>query len=179
MADLSLVTAGVCATVGMPADQKTLVASEALEAGTVVRIIQSGTNAGKWTKADATSYENANAYGIVLKTVVAGQPVTAVRKGYIDGFDLSGVNYWAGVYLSDTQGALADTAGTIQKAVAAVVPSNSQRLGAGPDKILLVDFPLRQEAIVDADFDNGSTDDKVAALIAALKKLGLIEGTAY
>jgi len=178
MADLSLVMADVCATVGIPADQKTLVASEDLAAGTVVRIIQSGTNAGKWAKADATSYENANAYGIVLKTVVAGQPVTAVRKGYIDGFDLSDVDYWTGVYLSNTPGVLADTAGTIQKAVAAVVPSNSQRLGTAPDKILLVDFPLRQKAVVDAVFDSGMTDEKVTALITALKKLGLIDGAA-
>jgi hypothetical protein len=46
-----------------------------------------------------------------LQTVGAGSPVEVCEDGELYGFDLSGVNYDAVIYLSNTAGALADSAG--------------------------------------------------------------------
>lgn len=178
MADISLVTADQFRLASLPQEQHTLIASVDIDAGEVVRIIQSSTGAGKWAKADGTDYEKANAYGVAIESVLAGSPLTAVRRGLVDGYDLSNLNYNVNLYLSDTAGALADAPGTIEKRIGFVVPVTTNSTGADFDKVLMVDVPQREEAYVSADF-GGTTDEKVAALVAALVQKGIIATATY
>ena len=135
MADISLVTANKVEVVESII-QATLVAAEAITAGNAIRI---DTN-GKFTKANGTTTTENRIYGIATKTVAAGMPVTGVRKGVIDGFDVSGSAYDAIVYLSDTDGTLGTTAGTVSTIVGRVIPGTSTSLGTAYDKLLFVDL---------------------------------------
>lgn len=135
MADIALVTANKVEVVES-FEQMTLPAAEAITAGMAVRV---DTN-GKFTKANATIASENRVYGIATRTVAAGQALTAIRKGVMDGWDLSGLAYDAPVYLSDTDGRLADAAGTIPSVAGRVVPGTATTLGTAYDKLLLVDF---------------------------------------
>ncbi len=136
MTDIALVTANTVHVVESVI-QMTLPAAEAITAGNAVRI---DTAAGTFTKAKATEAAEARIYGLAVKTVAAGLPVTAIRKGVMDGFDLTGMNYDAAVYLSDTDGTLADGAGTVSTVVGRVIPTTSETLGTSYKKILFVDL---------------------------------------
>jgi len=118
-------------------EQMTLPAIEAVTAGQAVRL---DTSTGKFTKANGSSSGEARIYGIATKTVAAGEPVTAIRKGVMDGFALSALDYDAPIYLSDTDGTLADAAGTVSVVVGRVIPATGTTLGTGFDKILFVDL---------------------------------------
>jgi len=68
---------------------------------------------GKVQPADANGSSPANRFrGIALENVKSGQVVSVIVKGAISGYDLSGMAYDAAVYVSDTAGALADSAGS-------------------------------------------------------------------
>lgn len=136
MADLALATAGYL-NVEESKQQLTLPAAEAITIGQAVRIDAS---TGKFTKANGTTAAEARIYGIAVKTVAAGEAVTAVRKGVLDGYDLDSLNYDAAVYLSDTDGTLADAAGTVSTVVGRVVPGTYTTLGTSYDKLLFVDL---------------------------------------
>jgi hypothetical protein len=136
MADIALVTANRV-TVVESTIQMTLPAAEAITAGQAVRL---DTSSGKFTKANGTDAAESRIYGIATRTVVAGEAVTAIRKGVIDGHALSGLDYDAAVYLSDTDGALADAHGTVTVAVGRVVPGTATTLGTAYDKLLFVDL---------------------------------------
>jgi hypothetical protein len=84
---------------------RTLPAAEAIVAGDAVRI---DTSTGKFTKANATTVAEARIFGIAANKAAAGFPVLAVRRGVIDLGGLSGLAYDADVYLSNTDGKLAD-----------------------------------------------------------------------
>lgn len=118
-------------------EQMTLPAVEAVTAGQAVRL---DTSTGKFTKANGSSSGEARIYGLATKTVAAGEPVTAIRKGVMDGYALTALDYDAPVYLSDTDGTLADAAGTVSVAVGRVIPATGTTLGTGFDKILFVDL---------------------------------------
>lgn len=117
--------------------QDTQVAAEAIVAGAPVRI---DTANGKFTNANATDAAEARIYGIAKATVAAGEPVTAIRKGVLDGFTLDSLAWDAAIYLSDTDGRLADAAGTTSVVVGRVIGANSQPLGTAVDKLLFVDL---------------------------------------
>lgn len=135
MADIALVTADKIEVVESII-QMTLPAAEAITAGMAVRL---DTTSGKFTKANGSAAGEARIWGIATKTVASGMPVTAIRKGVMDGWDLSGLNYDAAVYLSDTDGRLADANGTVNVAVGRVIPGTSTTLGTAYDKILSVE----------------------------------------
>lgn len=135
MADIALVTADKVEVVESII-QMTLPAAEAITAGMAVRL---DTSSGKFTKANGSAAGEARIWGIATKTVASGMPVTAIRKGVMDGWDLSGLNYDAAVYLSDTDGRLADANGTVNVAVGRVIPGTSTTLGTAYDKILSVE----------------------------------------
>jgi len=120
-------------------EQMTLPAAETITPGQAVRI---DTAAGKFTKSNGTTADEARTYGVATgwKDIVAGEPVTAVKRGVLDGCGVTGLAYDAAVYVSDTDGALADAAGTVSKVAGRVIPSWSQMLGTSPDKLLLVDL---------------------------------------
>jgi hypothetical protein len=117
--------------------QLTLVAAEAITAGACVRIDTDG----KFTNGNGTSTTENNIFGIATRTVAAGEPVTAIRRGLMDGFTFSQA-YAAPIYASDTDGRLGDAAGTASKLIGMVVAGTSNLIGTSPDKILLVDINL-------------------------------------
>lgn len=137
MADIALTTANRVEMVGAPERQLTLPAVEAITAGAPAR----QDTAGKWTNANGTTATEAAAYGIVVKTVAAGEYVTAVKRGRLDGFNLSALAYGDPVYLSDTDGRLSSTPGTQNVQIGIVVSRTGTTLGTANDKILEVDFP--------------------------------------
>lgn len=143
MADLALITANKVEVVES-FEQMTLPTAETVHPGQVARLDAS---TGKWTKGNATSATEAACYGIAVggRANVAGEPITVIRRGVLDGFDLSGLDYGDPVYLSLTDGALTDASpGSYGEdvLVGKVIPSFGTTLGTAADKLLLVDFPL-------------------------------------
>jgi hypothetical protein len=134
MAVIALVTADRVNVVES-LEQKTAPAAEAIVAGAPVRF---DTATGKFTNANGTLAAEARIYGVAVRTVPAGMAVTAVRRGYLDGFDLSGMAYDAAVYLSDTDGRLDTAAGTVSTVVGRVAPAFATTLGTAADKLLYV-----------------------------------------
>ena len=134
MADLTLTTANRVEVVESII-QDTRVAAEAIVAGAPVR----DDGNGKFTNANATNATEAAVYGIAVKSVPAGFPVTAIRKGVLDGWSNLPA-HGATVYLSDTDGRLADAAGTETVPVGIVIPGNANTAGAAADKLLFVDL---------------------------------------
>lgn len=116
--------------------QMTLPAAEAITAGMAVRI---DTTNGKFTKANGTTAGEARVWGVATKTVAAGMPVTAIRKGVMDGWALTALDYDATIYLSDTDGRLSTVAGTTNVAIGRVIAATSTTLGTAYDKILSVE----------------------------------------
>lgn len=117
--------------------QMTLPAAEAITAGAPVRL---DTSTGKWTNANGTTSGEARIWGIATRTVIAGEALTAIRNGVMDGFDLSGLAYDANVFLSDTDGRLDTAAGTVSTIVGRVIPATSTTLGTAFDKVLSVEM---------------------------------------
>jgi hypothetical protein len=117
--------------------QMTLPTDEAVTAGMAVRL---STTTGKFTKANGTGAAEARVWGVATKTVASGMPVTAIRKGVMDGWDLSGLSYDDPVYLSDTDGRLSTVAGTTNVVIGRVIPGTSVSLGTAYDKILSVEI---------------------------------------
>lgn len=136
MADINLVTANKVNIVES-IKQLTAPAAEAITAGMAMRL---DTATGKFTKANASAAGEARVKWIAVKTVAAGEAVTGIENGVMDGYDLSGLAYDAPVYLSDTDGRLADAAGTVSTVIGRVIPGTATTLGTALDKLLLVDL---------------------------------------
>jgi hypothetical protein len=134
MADIAVAVAGKIDIVES-IHQMTLPATEAIVAGAPVRIHTDG----KFTNANGTSTTENDLWGIATVSAAAGEPVTAVRRGVLDGFTFSQA-YNAPIYVSDTDGRLGDAAGTASKVVGRVIPAWSQRLGTAADKVLSVEL---------------------------------------
>lgn len=115
--------------------QKTLPAAETIAAGAPVRIDTDG----KFTNSNGTTAPEARIWGIATNSVVANEPLTAVRRGTLDGFTFTQA-YDAAIYVSDTDGRLGDAAGTVSTAIGRVVPAWNQRLGTAADKVLSVEL---------------------------------------
>lgn len=117
--------------------QMTLVAAEAIVPGAPVRI----DTAGKFTNANGTTTTENRVWGIAVgqKAILAGTPCTAIRRGVLDGYTFSQA-YDAAIYLSDTDGTLADAAGTVSTVVGRVIPGTAVTLGNNPDKLLSVEL---------------------------------------
>jgi hypothetical protein len=120
-------------------NQRTLPAAEAIVAGAPVRL---DTTNGRWTNANGTVAGEARWWGIAMRTAVAGESVTAVRSCLLDGYDLATPAYDAPIYLSDTDGRLGDTPGTVATAIVGkVVAGTATTLGTAYDKLLEVGRP--------------------------------------
>jgi hypothetical protein len=136
MADLALTTANRVRVVES-LEQMTLPTAEAITAGNAVRI---DTSTGKFTKANGTSTAEAQFYGIATETMAAGLAVTAVRHGVFDGFVLTDQDYGEVIFLSNTDGMLADAnAGTVAVVAGRVIPGTGTTMGTAYDKLLLID----------------------------------------
>lgn len=111
--------------------------AETLAVGDVVYI----TSAGKAGKADANASGKEQARGIVVKR--QGTTVSVMKRGYLAGFDLSGLAYDAQVFLSDSAGKLADAAGTLEVECGRVSALANDSL----TKILYVEFDWRHQHV--------------------------------
>jgi hypothetical protein len=131
MANINLVTAGRI-RVTKSIEQDTAPAGETILAGAPVR----RDTTGRWTNANGTNATEANLYGIASHDAIAGEALTAWNDGEVDGFNLDALAYGASVFLSDTDGRLGDTAGTVSVLVGEVAAAHSQQLGVLPDKVL-------------------------------------------
>jgi hypothetical protein len=135
MANIAVATAGKVHIV-QSIQQLTVPAAEAVLAGSPVRI---DTTAGTFTNANGTSAGEARVYGIATHSAAAGEALTAIRRGILDGFTFSQA-YDATIYLSDTDGRLGDTAGTVSTIVGRVIPGTAATLGSAYDKLLSVEL---------------------------------------
>jgi predicted RecA/RadA family phage recombinase len=93
---------------------------------------------GKFAAGDASVVGTADIYGITLRKVKAGEAVTAIAKGVLNGLDLSAIAFGASVYLSDTTGRIADAAGTVSVKLGTVVPSPVTPRGTTALKLIRV-----------------------------------------
>lgn len=134
MATIALTTANRVEVVGVPTQQRTLAAAVDITAGDPVQENASG----KWSIANGTTAALARNTYIATRTVKAGLSVTAVRKGLMDGFNLSALAYNAPLFLSDT-GTIADTAGTVSTVLGYVEAGGANPITAAHDKLLRVD----------------------------------------
>ncbi len=137
MTAVALVTAGKLRVVES-IQQLTLPFAEACNVGQAVRI---DTTTGKWTKANGTDANEARVWGVLVSKDAAGAVGTAIRKGVVDGFDLASLAYDLPIYMSDTDGGLADdAASTVDVIVGRVIPGTSTTLGTAYDKFLEIDL---------------------------------------
>jgi hypothetical protein len=137
MTNLALVTTGRVRVVESFI-QQTAPLAETLVVGDAVRF---DTSTGKFTGSNASAAGEARTYGILVSKDGAGAVGTAVRKGVLDGFALTALDYDAIVYLSDTDKTLADAAGTVTTAIVGrVIPGFATTLGTAADKLLFVDL---------------------------------------
>lgn len=83
--------------------------AETLAVGDVVYV----TAAGKALKANADGVAPLKAQGRGIVTMRTGSTVSVMKRGYLAGYDLSGLDYDAQVFISETPGKLATVAGTI------------------------------------------------------------------
>lgn len=186
MTDLALVTATKLRVVE-PGIQLTGVAVEAIAIGDAVRL---DTATGKFTKSNGSSNAEGRFYGIALRAAAAGEALTAMHRGVVDGFDLSALAYDAPVYLSDTDGKFADAPDTISMVVGRVIPGFATTLGTAADKMLMIE-PATDSVIGAGDlFDvtysmlaNGSLADQTfyvanqAARVVAIREIHSVAGT--
>lgn len=136
MANLALVTSGKVNVVES-IEQMTLPLGETLVVGDAVRI---DTTTGKWTGANGSSAGEARIWGVLASVDAAGAVGTAIRKGVLDGFNLTSQAYDAAIYISNTDKTLADSAGTTSVVVGRVIPAFATTLGTAADKLLHVDL---------------------------------------
>lgn len=96
---------------------------------------------GKFRLGNGTDATEANIYGISsnVVTVKAGFPVTAIRRGVMDGFTFT-QDYGTAIFLSNTDGRLGDAAGTVSVRIGQVVSAWAQTLGNAADKILSIEL---------------------------------------
>jgi hypothetical protein len=149
MATLALVTANKVEVVESQ-DAFTQRANVAITAGQVVSFGANG-----WVLADVNDAAVAAPWGIVVRSVAAGEAVTAVRRGILDGFDLSALTPGALLFLSGTPGDIVDAQVNLAGAtpghpIGMVMPRRmvigGPAGGVSTDLILYVDVPLYNPA---------------------------------
>lgn len=120
MANLTITAADVRVVRRGDEHQHTAPAVEAFNAGQYIR----WSTAGKFELGNATSAGEVGYGYIAEKTTAVGEAVTGLKgPTLLDvGDALSAMAYGDSVYLSDTDGTLATTAGTVSTVVGKVVP---------------------------------------------------------
>lgn len=142
MADLALVTADKL-NVGTsgPNLQHTLPAAGTMTAGAPVYI----DTAGKFAVAiEGTGTNYTGVFGLATRSVAAaGEPVTAIRRGFVDGLNVASLAFGTKLYLSTNSAKIADTIPGTSNAglgvLGRVVPAWSVPLGTAADKIVLLE----------------------------------------
>ena len=116
MADIALTAAQIEPLFAAQAEIYNFIAGGTITKGQAVYM----DSAGKVQVADANAAGLQQAVGIALEGVVAGQAVSVLKRGHVAGFTLTSQAFDDGVYLSDTAGAVADAAGTLEVPVGRV-----------------------------------------------------------
>lgn len=133
MADLTITNTAV--SLVKPIEMFTGPAGQDINAGQYVRY---NPTTGKLELGNATTSAEARNGGVALSNVKAGYPLTVVKLGYLSlGAALDALSFDDRVFLSNTDGTLATTPGTIGKVVGTVVPGFGNTT---PDKLLRVDL---------------------------------------
>lgn len=153
MADLALaVTDRVYPVSGVANghEQYTFEAAERIRPGQAFRI---DTTTGKATLANGTVVAEAgqSSAGVFNSELFvafdgarqAGNPVTGMKSGELDGFVLDALAPGAPVFLSDTDGTLGTTAGTVSTRIGCVRAAPFSGAPSGADKVLAVQCPPR------------------------------------
>ena len=109
MGDITVTAAQVGACFPDKAEIYTFKAAETITAGQAVYLTSSGTVG----LCDTNASGKQQFRGIALNGGGAGQAIDVLKEGHCYGFTLSGMDYDAIAYGSDTAGALADANGTM------------------------------------------------------------------
>lgn len=139
MASIAVTTAGSIHVVES-LEQATLPAAAAILAGDTVTIDSDG----KFAKGDADGAGTLSSiYGIATRSVAAGEPVTAVRRGVLTGWTWSTTAFMTPVLAADTAGEITVTAGesnggSADVVIGLVIPVWNQLTGSTPTKALLL-----------------------------------------
>lgn len=136
MALIALVTANRVSVV-QSIEQYTLPAAEAIVAGAPIRL---DTTTGNWTNSNGTTAPEARVLAVATKTVAAGEALTGICKGVMDGFNLDSQAYDLPIFVSDTDGRLGDAAGTVSTVLGRVIPGTAHTIAVGHDKLLRVNL---------------------------------------
>lgn len=136
MADIALTAAQIGVVFPEKAEIYPFVAAETITAGQVCFV---DTN-GKLQLADADAAGEQQARVLALNGGGAGQAIDGLKQGHVYGFTLSQA-YDAPVFMSDTTGALADAAGTLEVPLGIVAP-----LTDGPTITKVLYFSARWRA---------------------------------
>lgn len=136
MTALTITGTDVHLVVGDNEHQITAPCGEAFDAGQYVRLDGS---TGKLVLGNASASGEVGYGFISLVKCAAGETATAVRGPCVIsvGEAVAALNYGAAVYLSDTDGTLADGAGTVSTVVGHVVPGWAYTTA---DKLLRIDL---------------------------------------
>jgi hypothetical protein len=128
--------------------QLTAPAGEAITPGAPVRFDANG----DFVNGNATNATENAIWGIATgkRAWVAGEPLTAVRIGVLDGFVFTSDAYGATIYLSDTDARLSTVVGTTRLVIGHVVPGTANLRGVAKDKMLAVCI-VDDEAYIDLD----------------------------
>src|SRR5436190_3580070 len=109
--------------------------NETVAAGVPVR---EEATTGKYTQGNGSDTTENQIRGIAVNSAVAGETITPMKKGVLDiGDALSSYSYGVPIYLSDTDGTLANTAGSQSVIVGRVIAAWGNTTA---DKLLLVDL---------------------------------------
>jgi hypothetical protein len=156
MANLALVTAGrlyPVSGVGNGHEQYTFEASERINAGQVFRYdpttgraeLANGSALAEAAQATAAGTFAVNFISELFLAIdgarQGGNAVTGMKKGEVDGFDLLSLAFGAKIYLSDTDGSLGDTVGTIATVIGRIRPAPFHGVPSGQDRILALNLP--------------------------------------
>ncbi len=133
MADIALVTAGTVRVV-RPIDQIPGVAGETIAAGAVCRF---DTATGRIMNGNGGSAPEAKIIGLATKDAVQYQPVTVLRQGVMDGWNLDALGVGADLFASNTDATIGDAAGTVSVKLG-YVDAGFAGDGATVDKLLYV-----------------------------------------
>lgn len=108
MTDIAYTAAKIAPVFPEKAEIYDFIAAEAITAGQPVYFVAAS---GKVGLADANGSGTIQFRGVALTTVAAGSAVSVLKKGHVYGYTITSLNYDAILYLSNTAGSFADSAG--------------------------------------------------------------------
>ena len=139
MADITVTAANVGRPHPSTDEVYTMIASVAITAGQAVYIVAADC---KVALADGNVAAADQGRGIALAAAAIGEPVPVLIRGFVSGFSVSALNGDVFVYLSDTAGALADAAGTLEVRMGRIVGGSEIDSSGNVNRMLYIDSRL-------------------------------------